>query len=290
MRRGLRTGLYGVGALLAVLGVGFVVQRISAYSGEIDLSRLDAQTCWALVGLAAVYGSANLMLGVAWWLLLRHFGVTVQRDWALRTFGTSQLAKYVPGNVFHLASRQAIGMASGIGTWPLAKSLTWELGLLSLSGASFGMLALPLYAQGFSLTSAVCFFIGAVLGLTLVLRFAVGANCAYPFLWQVGFLGVMGALFAVLMELIAPEITRTLPWLCLVGAYVLAWLAGLVTPGAPAGIGVRESALLLLLQPAGDPSGLLAAVLLMRLVTVGGDLALFLLSSFSILNRKHDAA
>jgi hypothetical protein len=34
------------------------------------------------------------------------------------------------------------------------------------------------------------------------------------------------------------------------GSYVIAWLAGFVTPGAPAGIGVREAVLVILLATA----------------------------------------
>ena len=59
----------------------------------------------------------------------------------------------------------------------------------------------------------------------------------------------------------------------MIGAYVLAWLAGLVTPGAPAGVGVRELVLLALLKGSVGQTELLLAVLLGRLVTVGGDVA-----------------
>jgi uncharacterized membrane protein YbhN (UPF0104 family) len=291
MRPGLRKSLYYAGGALAVLGVGFVGQRIGLYGGEAGLARLDARSSWTLAGLAVIYGIANLMLGLSWWHLLGHFGVAARPRWALWTFGMSQLAKYVPGNIFHLASRQAIGMASSIAAWPLVKSLTWELGLLSLSGALFGLLALPLHVHAFPLAAAVPVFVATVLAVALALRFSVGARCALAFLWQTGFLAVMGVLFIALAELVAPNLEGAFPWFCLGGAYVAAWLAGLFTPGAPAGIGVRELALLLILDPLGHQAGLVLAVLLMRLVTVGGDVVLFLFSfSISVFSRSHDAS
>ena len=58
----------------------------------------------------------------------------------------------------------------------------------------------------------------------------------------------------------------------------MAWLAGLLTPGAPAGIGVRELVLVLLLKGIVPEAELLLAVLLSRLVTVGGDLLFYLVA------------
>ena len=57
-------------------------------------------------------------------------------------------------------------------------------------------------------------------------------------------------------------------------AFLLAWLAGYIIPGAPGGIGVRESALVLLLAGgAGDSNALaLALGLGMRCVNILGDL------------------
>ena len=78
----------------------------------------------------------------------------------------------------------------------------------------------------------------------------------------------------------APEHLVSLPVSLLCGAYVIAWLAGLVTPGAPAGIGVREAVLLFLLGNVLPHADLLLAVLIGRMVTVFGDTIYFAISSF----------
>jgi uncharacterized membrane protein YbhN (UPF0104 family) len=64
----------------------------------------------------------------------------------------------------------------------------------------------------------------------------------------------------------------------LCSAYVVAWLIGLVTPGAPAGVGVRELILVFLLQGLVGESELLLTVVLGRVVTVTGDFLFFLVS------------
>ena len=91
--------------------------------------------------MATIYGLGNLLLARAWWHQLKYVGVTSSWSWTRRIYGISQLGKYIPGNVFHLAGRQALGLAAGIPGRPLAQSMAWELGLIAIAGASFAILA-----------------------------------------------------------------------------------------------------------------------------------------------------
>ena len=57
-----------------------------------------------------------------------------------------------------------------------------------------------------------------------------------------------------------------------------AWIAGTITPGASAGLGVREAALLWLLDPAVPHA--LSAVLGLRLATIAGDVIFFGIAAY----------
>lgn len=62
--------------------------------------------------------------------------------------------------------------------------------------------------------------------------------------------------------------------------YAIAWLAGFITPGAPAGLGVREFVFVLMLGPVtGEADALLAAGLL-RLASLAGDILAFALGAW----------
>ena len=74
------------------------------------------------------------------------------------------------------------------------------------------------------------------------------------------------------------------------GAFVLAWLIGLVTPGAPAGGGIREAVLLFLLGHRYAPGDLLLAIVLGRSVNIVGDVGYFLLASLLPKMEPRDAA
>lgn len=264
------------GSILAFAGMGFIALRLRDYGADIDFTRFDSIAWLIISSFVLIYGFANLKLAFAWRNLLTHYGFSVSRRWALKVYGVSQLAKYVPGNIFHLAGRQAIGMAAGIPAWPLAKSSLWELGLLSAAGGLFVLLALPFWVINLPIVASVGAFLLMVAIGTIVLRHYVGTPMAYALGWYIGFLMLSGFLFAGLIELVSAHPGKvTSLWIPICGAYVLAWLVGLVTPGAPAGVGVRELVLLFLLKGIVTKADLLLAIVLGRMVTVLGDLLYF---------------
>lgn len=277
----LRRVLHWLGGGLALAGVLFVGFRLHSYGLALDFSKVARSGWYVIAGLAIVYGSANLLLAQAWWLLLGHFSADTPRFGAVKLYGMSQLAKYVPGNIFHLAGRQALGMAAGIATTALAKSMVYELGLIAVAGALSGWLILPRLLPGFPFTAGIV--LALISGATLValLRRLGGKRMALAFLMQVMFLLVSGAIFVALLELIGgTETLSAWSWLTIGSAYIFAWLVGLVTPGAPAGVGVREFILLFFLNEMVTDESLLMAVLLGRLVTVAGDLYFFTAAAF----------
>ena len=272
--------LHWTGALLGIVGVVFVAIKLYEYGGQIDFSRFTSGKLQALFGLTVIYTAANFLLALAWKALLQHFEIAVNFAWVIKTYGVSQLAKYVPGNIFHLAGRQAIGQAAGLSAWPLAKSAVWELGLISVTGAMFGVLVLPYFVSWVSNLMAIIAFVCVLITVAMGLRKFVGPRAACAAGWYVIFLTASGFVFVGLLALVKEDgIITLLQVLPFCGAFVAAWLVGLVTPGAPAGIGVRELVLMVLLKGLVSEADLTLAVVLGRLVTVGGDLVFFAVAS-----------
>jgi len=284
--------LYCIGSGLGLIGVIFVVRRLYSYSEELDFHRFDT-SAWLLTGvLCVVYGAANLFLAVGWRKLLYYFQIRVSVKQAVRLFGLSQLAKYVPGNIFHLAGRQALAMASGLPAKPLAKSALWELGCFVFVGALFAPIISPLVFKLISTwLSLTLFFVGLLIVL-VVIRKLFAATVRDALLYQCSFLMLSGVVFVALLYLVSPQSCEIGLLSALCGAYIISWLAGFVTPGAPAGVGVRELVLLFLLQGLVSEADLLLTVVLGRIVTVVGDLLFFLtallLRDAKAVLRTHD--
>lgn len=262
--------LHRVGSVLALLGGIFVVVRLRQYSAQADFASLHWRTWLAVGGLSLVYGVAGCGLAIAWRRILASLQAPVTAAWAVRTYGISQIAKYTPGNIFHLAGRQGLGMAANLPAWALAKSMVWEHGLLVVVAALCAWLVLPAVWPGVTPGCAFAGFAASAALVYLGLRRFANARLAGAFLWHVGFLLSAGVIFLLVVDSVSSKPVTS--WGVCVGAYVLAWLAGLVTPGAPAGMGIREIVLLALL-PASVVANdeLLLAIVLGRVVTVLGD-------------------
>jgi len=267
--------LHWGGGMLAVFGVLFVALRFREYNDQLDFSRLSAKTWLLIVGLALTYSTASLALSMAWRNILKYLGTTISRPFAIGTHGISQLAKYVPGNIFHLAGRQAIGMAAGIPAMSLAKSTVWELGLLTLAGSLCAGLTLPLIWSAIPVMLSLIIVALVIVATCSILRHFFDSNISKALVFQVIFLLVSGVVFAIFLYLSSSVKIPFIIFPALCGAYTIAWLVGFVTPGSPAGVGVRELVLLFLLKTIVVESELLLVVVLGRATTVLGDLCYF---------------
>ena len=76
----------------------------------------------------------------------------------------------------------------------------------------------------------------------------------------------------------------------LIAAFALAWVAGFFAPGAPAGLGIREALMLLVLRAAYSPPDALLLVVGMRLATIFADVAIFLAGNAAVLHARRHAA
>jgi glycosyltransferase 2 family protein len=124
-------------------------------------------------------------------------------------------------------------------------------------------------AAGFLLAASVCL---------LLLWRLVNRDMALAMAWHGVFLFASGLIFLATYLLVAPP-GGTAPMALLplmVAAFVIAWLAGLLTPGAPAGVGVREMVMILLMAPLVPEAALVFAVVLSRIITVCGDTLFYL--------------
>ncbi|MGM9428187.1 hypothetical protein [Hydrogenophaga sp. MI9] len=278
MARSLKPILARLGSVLAVAGLAFVGVRLADYWPQLKAVPLSGALVSLLLALAVGYGLANVLLALAWRDLLRELGGRLSVARSVAVYGRSQIAKYAPGNVFHLAGRQVLGMAEGVPAQPLAKSIGLELGLLVVCAVVLVGLLLQRWLAGQVGVLAWVVPAGlAVLVVGAVLRwrwFCAGRALIGQSLFLLFSAGVYWAVLAAL----APEAVSRVPAGVVPGAAIAAWLVGLVTPGAPAGLGVREAVMLLILGLWVPQADLVLAVLLARLVNILGDVGFFVAS------------
>lgn len=272
--------LHRAGSSLALIGLAYLFHAV--WQKVDSFERLSIPAVMLTLLLAMVYGSGNALLARAWWHILRHLDLRPSMRWTLKAYGSYQITKYVPGNVANLLGRQTLGIAAGLPAWPLARSTLWELGLIASSAAVYVLLLTPQLWPGAPMPVAAAAFVLVSIGLALLLLRLGGADLATAQALQALFLLISSVCFVALLRFLDPVAVASLErFLLVVAAFNIAWLVGLVTPGAPAGIGVREALIVGSLGNFMTHETLLLAVLLSRLVSVFGDLMFWLATSLA---------
>lgn len=275
-----------LGAALAIVSLYFVGQKIYHNFNELVGGSLMTTQVLIIIGvLSVIFALFSNALGLAWRFLLLAEGGSITNKLALSVFGKSQIAKYLPGNVFHMLGRQVLAAQHGYGHRMLLKTTLWEIFLHAFAAGIFGsMLLVYAFPSGLSRFYAILMTIILMVALPAVSRVIerqrVCAFCAYLVFHMMGAL-----LFAFLVSYFSGYTLHLGEFAIVTGAYAIAWLAGFVVPGAPGGLGVREFVLYLLISPWVEDKALLNAIIVSRVVTTLGDVGFFLIGYMLDVNK-----
>lgn len=260
--------------------------------GDIGISlpaRSDLEIACAVAAGSTAYAAAVGLLALAWLALAApaRSCAPLPKAQIVSGYLQSQFAKYLPGNVFQYVARHALGRQLGIAHGTLAAAAIAEAALLVCAAATlmllFGAPVLQKLLPGLPAfppwTGLLCVL--AVPIAHALIRYAPAPRWIprYPLsrlllalLAYFGFFAVFGGLFWAILQW---GFGSDHPLAELIGGSSAAWLAGFVVPGAPAGAGLREAALVFATGAAEPTDELLSAIVFFRVVTLGGDLLAF---------------
>lgn len=291
------------GQLLVAASLVYVGLRV--HSNWQALSGWRPGIAIGVVGVisAVVYGIASFLLSAGWHSMLSAGGeLRIPALCAHRIYGRTQIAKYLPGNVFHFAGRHVLGRRLGIAHPTLVGAAIGEIvglvcaaAMICLAGLFFYPWLVPALTSlvekkwvvfASSAALVVVFVSAAQLGRLRTEMFGGARLQVLGVMYRVvgyytGFFVVIGLLLYWLSALAAPTVQVDQAG-AIVTVFAAAWLAGYVVPGASAGIGVREAVLAAGLSGmVGDPLAVVLA-LLFRVVTICGDAMYFFFASYLV--------
>lgn len=226
-----------------------------------------------------LYIVACLVLSLAWPLTLRGIGyprIPLRPLAALHL--RAQLSKYLPGGVFHFAQRHMDSLRWGLShtdlTLALAVEAAFLLGTASVVAVSVaGDPRLALLPDSLRLLTYALPLILPVAWIALRVwarRIDNGTRDVkfVPLLCVVGIDLTFFVLSGLALLTVGDLGGNPAFWL---GWLAMAWLCGYLVPGAPGGIGIRESVLVLGLAHAVGSGHALALALAYRMVTLSAD-------------------
>lgn len=286
---------------VAVVLLGILVNIFFDNFGQIKghLVRLD----WRFVVVAALIQCVvNWALYEYWILIVRKLGGRIGRRAAWKAFFLPYVARYIPGKVALVAGKVHYCAEEGIPARVAVISIMVENGLIIIAGLSLAALSsfylfygeIPSALVGLLFFAALALLVclhpavfrlmlnvpmrlfrrnpirrAELLGWRTILVFFAG----YAVVWLLA--GLFYALAAAALD------TGLLSHAFTIGAALItAGAVGQASMLAPAGLGVREGVLYLLLESDTGPALAVAAVALARLITVLVDLGFALATPF----------
>jgi hypothetical protein len=253
--------------LLLLAAIVFVALRVRSlwHGGHVDLARVD----WsALAGALVLAAAGTAAGGLIWLAILDALGVRPQLRWA-GLFFQAQLGKYIPGSVWQYAGRAAVARANRIPVRPVGVSLVIEFAASAVAAGSMAAFLIGWWGAAVVAAIAVLLIAVELLARPLgPLAFAVvRATLLYLPVWL-----VLGGSFWLCARGLVAVSARDLAFY--VGAFAVAWLAGLVAIYAPGGLGVREAVLVALLSSRIGAADALVVAATSRLMLIVVDVVL----------------
>lgn len=270
----------------------------SMFSVKIDLSRFGEPVFLliCIFTLSVIYCFGLFAYAYGWRLILKFTSNSeIEYHNAYVVFVKSNIAKYIPGNVANYVSRNIIGSRLGWQHKDIVISSIIEIILVVFTSFMISIVlgfeyekkyllellngkaiiyilciviivliifAVFVYRKKFSITDFI-----SKLSLKKLCILSVKAFLAFGLTFI-----IFGISYVLLLLYIAKADMSILQICNIIGMYMVSWAIGYLTPGAPGGLGVRESILISSLSPMFGLEVIVITSILHRIICIIGDI------------------
>lgn len=289
------------GWLIVLASFAYLVVIARRHLDEIPTVAWTLQSGAVAVLAVAIHASTFAIWGVAWKALVKSLDFRFSTGAAFVVIGLTQVGRYVPGKVaFHVA-RIALAGEYGVQSGAVLATLFLEISLALVAAGACAVIALgvtpePPFGLQVPLPLLVALLVVALavpLALPTMLRrwnagrfLVTGSEPAMSGAVAAGLRLACGGLH--LVNLMLQGVVLVLLGRAVLGlpvsyslacaAAALAWIGAVIVP-VPAGVGVREAAVIAVFTPALGGGGAVALAAGVRMVMIIGDVVVFAMAS-----------
>ncbi|MTD42423.1 hypothetical protein GIX45_28110 [Erwinia sp. CPCC 100877] len=293
-----------LGNIITLIAIYFVFKKL--FSSPLDYNvLLEKQNIMIILVITVVLSIIIITNCFPWKLLVEIFS-TKKIPWrdSIQVYTKSNLLKYLPGNVFQYVGRNELASRQNISHLQVASATVFDI-IINVMAAVL-LSSIYFFQNKEAILSAnkqnISFILisGVALALGLTIIVFIFKSKITPIFAKIKSLLTRKTLKGVVISLIYYMFTMMIQsllfilllifvlnielnfdlFLKLFSAYTFSWLVGFITPGAPAGIGIREAVM------AGATGGLVNqgtitfAMVIFRVLTTFADIIAFSVVSF----------
>ncbi len=279
-----QTGLF-LGRFFTPLALACMIYFLWIYRETFVFLIKNAQISFLLTSVF-IWMIGHFCMAWGTWISARTSGVNISYVFAFRTYVTRLPARYLPGGIWHTASRVMDFSRQGINHPQLTALFVFEYffvlsiafsmggaGLYYFQGQTYwGWIALMSMVGGIVSIFSMPYIINRML---LVAPHGIDGRSyfwgliIYLYIWM-----VLSASFVFYLTSF-PSLTQNIPLLEIISTYMFAWAIGFVSFFAPQGIGVFEVVSGNLLNPSLHLASVAVLIAGFRIVIFIGDMTLW---------------
>lgn len=302
LKRSIHIATRIIGLVITGIAITYVISAFGDQWHQIARQNLPVSLLRITLPAALIYSLIFIFMGIAWHHMIKQIDPTVTFPTGYWIFSRSQLGKYLPGSMFHVAGRQILGKMCGLSQSVLLAVSSCEIIFQIIVSTTIGGLGSTLFLikPEFRLAIVLSAFLLSFLLLFILYarrlsEWLAGRSPRFQQLQQFRQIGhvryfalpiviyilhfvAIGAVISYIAFRLEASFFSPLSIIHYTAIYSIAWLLGFIMPGAPGGIGVREAILTTHMATFLGPSDALLVAIGLRLAAIIGDMALFLTS------------
>ncbi|YAI81203.1 MAG: lysylphosphatidylglycerol synthase transmembrane domain-containing protein [cyanobacterium endosymbiont of Rhopalodia sterrenbergii] len=268
------------------MAILFIINTFKNNWNAVLTVTLNNQSYYLLILALLVTSFSHIWSALIWLKILEIFEQPMTKKWGLRVYLITNIAKYIPGNIGHFYGRIHAISQQGVSLKIASLSILLEPFCMAISAliitllSNFGWANQNIYSSWLFIAQIIVISIG----LLLIHPFCINKIFSffekniqnkkylkqYPktiLLGEIVFIFMKGLGFILTWIAFIPISIFQAP--LLLNAFSLAWLLGLIIPGAPGGMGVFEATIIFLLKTENFPIHIvLSTITIFRLISI----------------------
>jgi glycosyltransferase 2 family protein len=258
---------------------------------------------------------AYAAMAAAWCCLLLALGLRPTWRCAVGVYFSTQIAKYLPGNIGQHVGRVYLSATYGLPAFGVGLSIAVEIALIISVAALLSLPLAPLLLttidSGIGLAASTVVLLLGLAGVAAVMVYLLRRNAFIrsgrnhlamafaearahgslrylpPAIALIVFSLVLVGISLLMLDIdaVSIDVDTLITAVALVSA---SWVAGFLTPGAPAGLGVREALLLAGLGPIVGRHAAFEVTIMFRGVSIASDLLAFAIGTLLLRTLQGD--